>query len=31
MNLKPAHRLAYAACFALMGNVNAADFIKPTP
>ncbi|MCC9660016.1 DUF3530 family protein [Pseudoalteromonas lipolytica] len=31
MKLKPAHCLVYAACFALMGNVNAADFIKPTP
>ncbi|MGX1112567.1 hypothetical protein ACSSVW_001973 [Pseudoalteromonas sp. MBR-15] len=31
MTLKPAHCLVYAACFALMGNVNAADFIKPTP
>ncbi len=31
MNLTPAHRLLYAACFVLMGSVNAADFIKPTP
>ncbi|QWV05047.1 alpha/beta hydrolase family protein [Pseudoalteromonas shioyasakiensis] len=31
MNLKSSHRLVYAACFALISSVNAADFIKPTP